>query len=135
MTITPRQLLDYFVYIAPDFQNFWDSDENLSIADDGTYNFHAVCSVFSHYFRDQSAFRDTTLLYEKEWTRNIDKDKLEKLFLFVEENMIEAGESENDLDNALATCFLENITHTKAADNARKFMGKKTRKYFDYWNV
>lgn len=132
--MTPHELLEFFVGVAPSFRKFWNSEDNLSVDDDGSFNFHSVCTEFSHFFRDQVTFKEPTLR-EKTWTPKIEDSKLQELFNFVEENMALDEESEDELDNALCTCFLEYIAKSKAGEYARQFMRDKSKTYFDQWNV
>ena len=48
---------------------------------------------------------------------------------------MEEHKLENKLDNALCTCFLENITQTKSGEYARQFMRRKSKSSFDKSNI
>jgi hypothetical protein len=100
MNMSADDLLSYFNKIAPAFKDFWNSDENLSIGSDGSFDFYSVCTVFSHYFRNQILFQETTL-HEEVWTKNIDDPNLTELFHFIEENIADDDDSASELDNAL----------------------------------
>ena len=132
--LSANDLLAFFLRIAPAFENLWEAEDNYHIRDDGSFNFHDVCSEFSRYFVDQISFGERTY-YKTSFFPDIETSKLRALFDLIENNLIEEGEPENDLDNALCTCFLENIANTKAGEHARKFMGDKSKTYFDKWNV
>lgn len=131
--MTPQQLLNFFIEIAPQFSDEWNSDRNNSIYDNGSFTLHGVCTQFSYYFQHQESFTETALV-ERVVHPNISSLNMKRLFNFIEENIYES-EVNDDLDNALCTCFLENIAKTKAGDYARKYMVKKSKKYYDLWNT
>lgn len=133
LIMTPQELLNFFIEIAPQFAEQWNSERNFSVRNDKTFTFHGVCSQFSYYFVDRKSFVETSLI-ERKVNPDITLPNLKKLFNFIEEN-IYSFEVEDELDNALCTCFLEDIAKTKAGDYARNFMGKKSKKYYDSWNI
>jgi len=118
--MTPRDLLDRFVKLAPQFQEQWDSDRNYFRGDDGAITHHGVCSEFSRFFRDHHASMTEATLLE--------------LFDLVERNLVEPGTEETLVDNALCTCFLENISSEPCGEFAKPRMGRKSRVYFDQWH-
>ncbi len=117
----PRDLLQQFVKFTPEFQAQWNSDHNLSLDDDGTFTLHGVASEFSYFFKDNYA-------------RLSDAD-FKELFEFIESNLVEPGVEETLLDNALCTCFLENIASEPCGEAAKPWMGRKSRGYFDNWHA
>lgn len=131
--MSPQQLLIFFIEIAPEFADEWNFKHNYSIRDDGTFTLHGVCSQFSYYFTSQEFFKEPSLV-ERTGHPDISLSNLKRLFDFIEKN-IYIYEVDNDLDNALCTCFLENIAKSKAGDYARQFMGKKSQRYYDLWNI
>ncbi len=119
--MTPRDLLYRFVKIAPDFQPRWESDHNYHRDDDGSFTLHGICSEFSSFFRDHYS--------------SLPEPTLSKLFDLIERNLVEHESEETLVDNALCTCFLENISSEPCGEAAKRFMGRKSRAFFDRWHT
>ncbi len=125
--------------IVPAFRVEWESDNNFFVQD-GSYNFHSVCSLFAHYFIDQEKHKYATKSDVK-WNPTIADSELIYLFSLFESSIedIETQDSlktpDGLLSNAICTCFLENISQTNAGEYAKDFMGKKSRAYFEHWHV
>lgn len=134
MKMTSEDLLQYFIKLAPSFQQQWESEDNYSIDDNGDFSFHDVCTEFSHYYRDQKRFKEDTLV-EKKWHPDMTFSEIKELFNFIEDHLVEDERMTDELDNALCTCFLENIAQTNSGDYSLQFMGEKTKQYFEKWNV
>jgi len=118
---TPNELLDKLTHIFPAFLSIWERDDNLFVNKDGTYSVHGVFSVFSTFLRDN--FQD------------IEEQKLERLFEYVEECVKTDVHSESGVSNAACTCFLENLTgEGELSKNILRFMGEKSKEYFDKRN-
>lgn len=138
--MSPSNFLALIFEIAPAFRAEWESEDNLFVQDDGSYNFHSVCSKFSHYFITQEKHKYASR-NDVMWNPTIADSKLIYLFSLFESNIedIETKESlktpEGSLSNAICTCFLENISQTNAGEYAKGFMGKKSRAYFEQWHV
>ncbi|WP_163392226.1 hypothetical protein [Enterovibrio norvegicus] len=136
----PSDLLNFFICIAPSFKTDWCSDDNYSVDDDGSYTFHGVCTEFSHYFIDQDAHKYITLT-DRKWKPSISNPDMKLLFDWLENHIqeVETKESlktpEGLLSNAICTCFLENISQTNAGEYAKRFMGTRSREYFEHWHV
>ena len=113
-----RDLLDFLVSVFPDFEAVWNSETNYS-RDKDIYTSHGVCSEFSHYFREN---------YSK-----FSNEQLRTLFNKIEE-IIESPKNRDEIDNALCTCFLENIAQTESGNFTKHFMGKRSEEFFNYWN-
>ena len=119
--MNPANLLAQFIAIVPDFEAHWNSDDNCVIGDDSSFTYHGVCAEFSHFFRDRShAFAES---------------QLTELFALVEQHVIEPAADDNALDNALCTCFLENIASEQCGQTAKRFMGRNSRSFFDQWHA
>ncbi len=112
-----EQLLKFFVFLFPEFEKFWDSEGDIYY-EDGDYSIYGVSSVFSWYFKDNY--------------KEFSQQELVLLFQKIEE--VVADEEDLDAANALCTCFLENIAGEDVGNFSRKFMGSKSREFFDYWN-
>ncbi len=112
-----EQLLKFFLFLFPEFEKYWDSEGDI-FRDDGDYSIYGVCTVFSWYFRDS---------YIEFSHKNVDL-----LFQKIEE--VVSDEEDLDAANALCTCFLENIAGEEVGNFSRKFMGNKSKEFFDNWN-
>lgn len=112
-----QELLAKLIEFAPPFERQWNSESNCFRNDDGSYTYHGVCAEFSSYFRDNY--------------RTMSDATLDALFDFFEQNLVASGKEENDLDNAICSCFLENIASEPCGEAARPFMRPKTRRFFD----
>lgn len=116
--MTEKDLLDFLISVFPDFETVWNSETNYFL-DDDLYTSHGVCAEFSHYFREN-------------YTEFSNK-QLEILFNKIED-IIEFPENRDEIDNALCTCFLENIAQTESGNFAKQFLAKRSKAFFKYWN-
>ena len=119
--MTPHELLDRFNAFIPTFAAQWNSEQNYHLVDGENYTLHGVCSEFSNYFRDHYV--------------ELSDDTLKRLFDFIEAHIVEPTDPETVIDNAICTCFLENLSSEPAGQAAIKWMGPKTRIFFDRWHV
>ena len=114
-----EELLDFFISLFPGFEKAWKSEGNVFCENDN-FTSHGVCAEFSHYFKDNfESFSD---------------ENLKSLFQQIEEIVTGDAKNENETTNALYTCFLENIAQTEAGNSSEKYLGKKSREYFNHWN-
>jgi len=120
-TVIPHELLQRFITLAPEFAAQWNSDQNCFREDDGTFTFHGVCAEFSHFYRDNFDV--------------LSEPTLKDLYEFIERNLVKPVSDETPLDNALCTCFLENISSEPCGEAAKPLMGRKSREFFDRWHV
>jgi len=102
----------------PSFEAAWNSENNYS-RDEDVFTSHEICAEFSIYFKENYT--------------GFSNEQLKTLFDKVEK-LIEDSEPSSEIDNALCTCFLENIAQTESGNLAQQFMGKRSKKFFDYWN-
>ena len=116
-----QELLARFIEFAPEFAEQWNSDSNCFRDKDGSYTYHGVCAEFSHFFRDNYSM--------------ISDETLDELFEFIEQHLVTTDKAENDLDNALCTCFLENISSEPCGEAAKPFMRAKARQFFNAWHT
>ncbi len=116
--VNERDLLEFFISMFPNFETAWNSEKNYS-RDADIFTPHGVCAEFSHYFIENYI--------------EFSNEQLEIFFNRLEE-LIEYSEPGNKIDNALCTCFLENIAQTESGDFVKQFMGKRSKKFFDCWN-
>ena len=117
--MTPPELLARLTQLVPGFERAWASPENLSIREDGSFTLHGVCSELTDYFQDHY--------------RELPETRLRTLFAFIEEH-VDGPDDITGPNNALCTCFLENIAGEEAGEAAKPFMGKASRRYYDAWS-
>ena len=113
-----EELLNFFISTFPKFKRIRESESNLFCGGDN-YTPHGVCAEFSNYFEENYL--------------EFSNEQLKMLFNKIEE-IDRASKNGDEIDNALCTCFLENIAQTESGDYAKQFMGKKSKEYFSYWN-
>src|SRR5215831_7580071 len=89
--------------IFPEFAGWWNSERNLHRDDDGSFTLHGLFAQFSQFFH--------------EWHHS-SPDQLRRLGDKV--NLWLDG-SNSPLDNAVATCFLENIAKEPSANPLMPF--------------
>lgn len=120
MICTAKEFLSFVVSLFPDFDEYWNSYDNYFLDDDGEFSVSGVCAQLSHYF------------YEEDKIREIPEASIAKLFDFIE---VELNTNNSILDDAICTCFLENIACTEAGEYVQKFMGEKAKSYFLDWHI
>lgn len=116
--INERNLLEFFISVFPDFETTWNSEKNCSL-DGNSFTAHGVCAEFSHFFIER----------HKEFS-----NKQLKILFNTTEDLVVDLEPRSEIDNAVCTCFLENIAQTEGGEFAKQFMGKRSAKFFDCWN-
>ena len=98
--------------ICPEFAGCWDAPDNLFREDDGNYTIYGLFSEFSRYFREHVA--------------SLDDSALAALGKFITESMEQPG---TDIDNAVATCFLENLAGNESLAALQPFLGRTARDF------
>jgi hypothetical protein len=91
--MTPQELLERLVALFPDFRARWDDPGNCFRNDDGSFTLHGVFAEFTGFFRARHVA--------------LPVDRIAALGAFVSDCMAPADDG--PLDNAAATCFVENI--------------------------
>ncbi len=81
------------------------------------------------------AFAQNTVLFFCDNYATLTASVLAELFEFVESKIVDQDAVEEKLDNALSTCFLENISSEPCGEAAKSYMGRKTRTFFDRLHV
>ena len=114
-----EELLEFFVSLFPDFEIVWKSEDNL-FREGRDYTFHGLCAKFGQYFQEDFC--------------SFSEHQLTKLFRRIEEIIESDKNGKNNLSNAVCTCFLENLAQTETGNFTKKYLGKASKKYFDYWN-
>ncbi len=103
--------------ICPRFASFWDLPDNCSREEDGSFTVCGLFIEFTHFFRDEYL--------------TLSESQLSELGEFVEESM---GVPHSSLDEAVATCFLENIAGEPCAIALDAHLGKRAKKFISYWS-
>ena len=119
-TLTPNAKFDDIVGIFPDFKEYWESEGDHFRTDDGSFTFHGLFAVLSHYVRDNYS--------------QMSEGKRAELFRFIEA-CISNGEADGEIVDAIHTCFLENLSDDIPAEEAGSYMQPETRKMFNYYDV
>jgi hypothetical protein len=117
---TPATVLKDLVRILPGFAPAWESPGNCFLDDDGSFTYHGLFSELGHYVRDN---------FEE-----IEEREREELFGFIESCVSNDTQSEDELDNAVCTCFLENVASEPLPPELRKYMGRKSLTFFNEWD-
>lgn len=116
----PKDILDAIVVIFPNFKQYWESEGDIYRDDGGSFTFHGLFAVFSHYIREHYS--------------EICGDKREELFRFVEA-CISEKEDFDGIGNAVHTCFIENLAGDLPAGEVRQYMKPMTLKIFNYYDA
>ena len=114
--MTPQVLLDYIVSLFPDFAAYWDDPGNSFRADDGSFTLHGVFCEFTAFFRERF--------------KVLPHDQVATLGAFISECMASA---DADLDNATATCFVENIAAEECSHDLALYLTGEAREYYRAW--
>ena len=99
------------VTIFPEFVSYWNSDENLFRNNDGSFTSCGVFAQLSHFVRDHLP--------------DLSPTALRKLGQFLEECL--ALPVTDELYNAAAACFLENIESEDFTSELAAHFGAKAR--------
>jgi hypothetical protein len=115
--MTPQDLLDRLTALFPDFRAYWDDPGNCFRDDDGPYTLHGVFAEFTGFFRERHAV--------------LPHDRIAALGTFVSECMAPANDG--PLDNAAATCFVENIAGEPYDRELSSHLTGEARRYWQAW--
>src|SRR5262245_46285110 len=114
--MTPQALLDRLVALFPEFRARWDNTGNCFRGDDGTFGLHGVFAEFTGFFRERY--------------KSLPAERVATLGAFVSECMASA---DADLDNAVATCFLENVAGEECDRELARHLSGEARGYWQVW--
>jgi hypothetical protein len=115
--MTPQMLLDRLVALFPAYQAYWDDPGNCFREDDGTFTLHGVFAEFSSFFREHH--------------QSAPAEAVAALGAFVSECMAPADDG--PLDNAAATCFVENIAGEECDRELAQHLSGEARRYLQVW--
>ena len=112
--MTPGAVRDRLIAILPGFGPYWDDPEETCYrGDDGSFTTCGVLMDCSHYLR---------VNYE-----TLTREQRRALAAFADECMTPPG---TDLDNAMATCFLENLTGERFSADLQAYLSGEALDYF-----
>jgi hypothetical protein len=114
--MTPQELLDRLVALFPDFRSYWDGPDNYFRNEDGSFSLHGVFAEFSHFFKERYG--------------SFQPDRIVALGEFVSACM---ASDDPDLDNAAATCFVENIVGEDCERELAHHLAGQARDYWKGW--
>jgi hypothetical protein len=112
MPLTTEQLLDRLTAILPQFAEGWSSPDNLFRDQNGGFTYCGVFAECSNYVRDH--FQSLFVQQRK------------SLAEFIEECMKIPGD---DIDTAVATCFLENLVGESFAAEWEECLGPRATEF------
>ena len=115
--MTAQSILERLVVSCPDFGAYWNDPGNCFREDDGSFTIHGVFADFSGYFREQ---------YEQ-----LPRGQEAALGALVSEW---AASTDEDLANATATCFLENVSGERCSRDLRQRLHGEALRYFLRWD-
>jgi hypothetical protein len=115
--MSPHALLERLVGLFPDFARCWDDPGNCFREDDGSFNKYGVFAEFSGYFREHC----------EEFSPN----RLAALGALVSEW---AASTDDELANAVATCFLESVSGERFSRDFVQYLTGEAKKYYLLWD-
>jgi hypothetical protein len=115
--MTPQDLLDRLVTLFPDFRAFMDDPGNCFRDDDGSFTLHGVFAEFTNFFRERH--------------EALPLDCVAALGAFVSKCMDKADDG--PLDNATATCFVENIAGEPCDRELSLHLIGEAKRYWQAW--
>jgi hypothetical protein len=115
--MTPQSIVECLVGLFPGFAAHWDDPANCFREDDGSFNSYGAFAEFSGYFREH---------YER-----LPPDRLTVLGSLVSEWAISA---DDDLANAVATCFLESVSGERFSSDFSRYLSGEALRYYLLWD-
>jgi hypothetical protein len=115
--MTPEELVGSLTRLFPDFTARWEAEDNPSREPDGSFTLCGVFAEFSDFFREH---------YEE-----LAPERLQALGWVLAECM---AEPDSDLDEATATCFLENVAAERFHADFERFLIGRPLEFFAQWD-
>jgi hypothetical protein len=115
-TMAPADLLDQLCAFFPEFRTRWNDPGNCFRDQDGSFTLHGVFAEFSGFFHQHHAA--------------LPPDRITALGAFLSECM---DSSDEDLNNAAGTCFVENIAGEPCDRELSRHLTGEARRYWRYW--
>lgn len=107
------------IEMFPAFKAEWESDETYCKEDDGSYSYHGLFAEFGHYFQDHFAEMSEGKIHE---------------FCGYIETFVRDDEVHEIVDNAICTCFLENVYGKPFDTELPKYLFPNSRKFYVRWH-
>ena len=129
--MTKEEVKNFLIKLFPNFSEVWDSTDNYQRGEDGSYTYHGLFIEFSPFFINNiNSFSDVQL---KELFSNIEKWEVKETASFEDWQNNKVNEEEQ-LSNAVFTCFLENIAGEGFSERLKPFMGEKSLEYYSHYD-
>jgi hypothetical protein len=116
MAESPSSVLEELTAIFPAFANAWGGSDNHSLLDDGFFTHHGLFIEFTAYYREHYGAASSVQIAKLAEKINVWFDG-----------------PNADLDNAVATCFLENIAGEASARRLKPLLKEKAVEFVRYW--
>ena len=117
--LTPDEILFHLVRIFPDFKTQWESESNYLNEGWSDVPYHSLFADFSHYFRDNFM--------------EMSERDIQELCDYIEP-FVRDDKVHEDIDNAICTCFLENVGGESSTVDLPKYLGPKSLKFYKAWH-
>lgn len=119
MTPTAEQMLAKLIAMFPVFATQWENNGDDWKNKDGSFRFWGLFAEFSRFVRDNF--------------NQISEQKQKELMDFIESCVTD--DDNDDVDNAVCTCFLENLAgEPPLSGQLRRYMGPKSEAFFNEWD-
>ena len=115
--MTPDELVGRLVGLFPDFATHWDAPDNSSREDDGSSTLCGAFAEFSLFFCER---------YEE-----LPAERLQALGWVLAECM---AESDSELAEAAAECFLENVAAERFHADFERFLIGRPLEFYAQWD-
>ena len=117
---SPDEMLAALTQMFPDFDHYWRT-EGCFLEESGWSDtpYHSLCGDFSSYIREHIL--------------SFDDAKMHQLCDYIEQFVIEDGDEE-EIDNAVCTCFLENIGGNPIENQLRPYLKPKSLRFHQGWH-
>ncbi|RYG75083.1 hypothetical protein EON80_01815 [bacterium] len=116
---TPESMRAELLRIFPDFKTQWEEDGDTFNDEAGNYSYCGLFSVFGWFFRDHFL--------------NMKKEKIQEFCDYIE-TFVRDDDIHEDIDNAICTCFLEDVGGEPTTVNLPNYLGPKSLKFYLSWH-
>ena len=113
-----KELENMLISLFPAFEEYWE-EEDIHKEADGSFTPHGIMSSFTHFYRENFATFDTSVL--EEFCRTI------------ETVVASDPDDKSDVANAICTCFLEMIAGDIEGKRIEPYLGKACKEFYSIW--